>query len=91
MRAVAVSRATLDSYAGRYRIGPDLLLTVWREGEDFKVQASGQSPQVLLAESENIFRVAGSEEKVVFGFDASNAPTYLDFHYGSRHARALRE
>jgi len=88
---VDVSRDTLDSYAGRYRIGPGFVLSVWREGEALKVQASGQMPQVLVAESESVFRVAGSQEKVVFGFDASGAPSYLDFHSGSRHTRALRE
>ncbi len=89
--AVDVSSDTLDSYAGRYRTPSGAILRVWREGDAFNVQATGQAPQVLVAESESMFHVAGSDERLVFGFDASGAATYLDFHSGARHTRALRE
>jgi hypothetical protein len=64
--AVNVSEAVLQSYTGRYEIGPNFILTITLEGNQLFGQATGQSKLPLQAVTENEFFVTEANATVIF-------------------------
>ncbi len=72
-KAVALPVAKLDEYVGMYRPAsePDVVSSVYREGDSLYAEGE-RSPRVeLKAESADHFFVSGSEQKIEFLRDAS--------------------
>jgi len=52
---VAVDSARLDSYVGRYRFSPDVMVTVRRQGDHLSVQENDEAAQEIFPESQRDF------------------------------------
>jgi CubicO group peptidase (beta-lactamase class C family) len=52
---VAVDTARLDSYVGRYRFSPDVMVTVRRQGDHLSVQENDETVQEIFPESQRDF------------------------------------
>ncbi|MBW7970500.1 M56 family metallopeptidase [Bradyrhizobium sp. BR 10289] len=61
----ATEPAALDQYAGWYRIAPNRVLTVRRDGDRLQVQETVQGPATLLAEGADVFSIHG-ENLLIF-------------------------
>lgn len=61
MRAVVMSPAQLDAYAGDYQLAPGFLLTVFRDGNHLRARATGQGAFPIYPSAPDRFfaRVAG--------------------------------
>jgi serine-type D-Ala-D-Ala carboxypeptidase/endopeptidase len=52
---VAVDTETLQSYVGKYELAPGFILTVTRDGNQLKVQATGQDSSPVYPKAKNVF------------------------------------
>ncbi|WP_426614289.1 M56 family metallopeptidase [Bradyrhizobium sp. McL0616] len=59
MPTAAADPASLDQYVGWYRIAPNRVLTVRRDGDRLLVQETVQGPAALLAEGADAFSIHG--------------------------------
>lgn len=57
----ATDSASLDQYVGWYRIAPNRVLTVRRDGDRLQVQESVQGGAALLAEGADVFSIRGRD------------------------------
>jgi len=74
---VGVEAKLLDSYAGRYPIPPDLILTIRREGDHLTIQENDEPRQELLPESEADFYSTASDDACSFQRDAQGQVTLV--------------
>lgn len=68
--AVAVPRATLDTYAGLYRLGPGWYLEVRREGDALRTRATNEGEFPMVAKSPREFWVEAYSGGMTFLRDA---------------------
>lgn len=59
MPMAAADASSLDQYVGWYRIAPNRVLTVRRDGDRLQVQESVQGGAALLAEGADVFSIRG--------------------------------
>ncbi len=87
--AIAIDPAILDTYAGRYQLRPDFILTVTREGDRLMTQATGQQKVEMFPESETKFFAKVFDGQVTF-VKEGNKVTHLILHQNGREQRAAR-
>lgn len=87
--AIAIDPAILDTYAGRYQLRPDFILTVTREGDRLMTQATGQQKVEMFPESETKFFAKVFDGQVTF-VKEGNKVTHLMLHQNGREQRAAR-
>ncbi len=85
-----VSAEVFDAYVGRYQLAPQFILTVFREGETFYVQATGQPPIEVKAQSETHFVAESINGAVTFGRNADGEVDHLILSQGGGERRAER-
>ncbi|MEK7857947.1 MAG: serine hydrolase [Elusimicrobiota bacterium] len=89
-RTVVVAPALLDAYAGRYELEPGFIITIRREGERLKAQATGQPEFPIFAESDTDFYFKVVEASLTFHRDVGGRVTHLTLHQGGdKDARRL--
>lgn len=81
-KAIVLAPATLDAYAGLYRIGDDANWTVRRGEAALTMQAPGGSLIPLLASSDTAFFAPGSVNWVEFRRDSAGQVADLVLHEG---------
>jgi hypothetical protein len=82
--AVALATAALDEYAGRYSAAEDLLYVIRRDGNQLVGGREGGTPHPLLAESPDVFFVAGQPRtRMIFTRnDAHKIDAFVDRREG---------
>jgi CubicO group peptidase (beta-lactamase class C family) len=65
-KTVAVDSKLLDAYVGRYKIPPNIELTVRREGDHLSLQENVEPKQQLMPESDADFFSTSSDDRVTF-------------------------
>lgn len=66
---VAIDNAVFDRYVGEYELAPGFIIKVWREENKFKMQATGQQPLDVFAESETRFFLKVVDAQIEFKND----------------------
>jgi len=66
VKEVKVSNAVLDTYIGKYELQPGFIITITREGNKLKAQATGQPVFDLFPKSENEFYLKVVDAQLVF-------------------------
>lgn len=82
--AVTVDPKIFDTYVGEYEIVPGLVMRVFREGEKFMSQATGQSAFEIFAESETMFHPQAFNAKLTFVKDADGKVTTIRIDQNGR-------
>ena len=78
LEPVAIDPKLLDAYVGRYRLAPEVVYTVTREGNRLMGQRTGREKEELLPKSDTIFFVRGQPRgEKVFARDAKGTITRL--------------
>ena len=67
---VVVDAKIFDTYVGEYEVGPGFVMRVFREGDKFMTQATGQPPFEIFPESETTFYPRAFVAKLTFVKDA---------------------
>jgi hypothetical protein len=65
-KEVAIDPKLFDRYVGTYRLGPDAIVAVSREGERFYVDLTGSPKFEMFAESERKFFLKVSDTQLTF-------------------------
>jgi CubicO group peptidase (beta-lactamase class C family) len=86
--AVAFDPVLFDAYVGRYRLAPDFILTVTREGGRFYVQATGQEMIEVFPESNERFFATAVQAAVTFVRGEDGRVSHLVVHQGGRDQEA---
>jgi CubicO group peptidase (beta-lactamase class C family) len=88
---VDIDPAVFDAYVGVYRLSPDFEITVSRDADQFFVQATGQQPFRILAESDTKFFLLTVDAQVTFGRDVPDGPvTHMILHQAGANQRLER-
>jgi CubicO group peptidase (beta-lactamase class C family) len=72
---VVVDPKVFDTYVGEYEVGPGVVLRVFREGDKFLTQATGQGVFEIFPESETVFYPRAFVAKLTFVKDADGKVT----------------
>lgn len=87
---VTVDAKVFDTYVGEYQIREGFVMRVFREGEKFMTQATGQPAFEIFAESETTFAPRAFPAKVTFVKDASGKVTGISIDQNGRVTHAQR-
>lgn len=87
---VAVDPKVFDTYVGEYEFAPGLVLRVFREGDKFMTQATGQPVFEIFAESETTFYPRAFEAKLTFIKDAAGKVTGARMNQGGRETQGKK-
>ncbi|MHC4042635.1 M56 family metallopeptidase [Bradyrhizobium sp. 23AC] len=77
MPAAVAEPVSLDPYVGWYRIAPNRVLTVRRDGDRLRVQETVLGPATLLAEGADIFSIRGENLLIFLRDEQSNVSRVL--------------
>ena len=77
MPAPATDAVSLDHYVGWYKVAPNRVLTVRRDGDLLQVQETGQGRSKILAEGADAFSLHGDHLLIFLRDDASNVARVL--------------
>lgn len=81
---VIVDAKVFDTYAGEYEVGPGFVLRVFREGDKFMMQATGQGEFEIFPESETVFYPRAFVAKLTFVKDADGKVTGIRLDQNGR-------
>jgi tetratricopeptide (TPR) repeat protein len=81
---VTVDAKVFDAYVGEYELAPGFVLRVFRDGEKFMTQATGQQVIEIVADSETVFSPRGVNAKLTFLKDAEGKVTGVQLDQGGR-------
>jgi tetratricopeptide (TPR) repeat protein len=81
---LTVDAKVFDTYVGEYQLAPNFVLRVFREGDKFMTQATGQPVIEIFAESETTFYPRVIPAKLIFVKDSEGKVTSLRLVQGGR-------
>ncbi|HKE57936.1 MAG TPA: serine hydrolase [Pyrinomonadaceae bacterium] len=81
---VTVDGKVFDAYVGEYELGPGFVLRVFREGEKFMTQATGQEKVEIVAESETTFSPRSIKATLTFVKDSAGNVSSVRLNQGGR-------
>lgn len=81
---VKIDPTTFDAYAGDYalEVKPDFVLTMWREGDRYYSQATGQGPVEIFPSSDSTFFLKVVPASLTFHRDADGTVREMTLHQG---------
>ncbi|MBC7622769.1 MAG: DUF3471 domain-containing protein, partial [Aeromicrobium sp.] len=87
---IKIAQNVFDAYVGRYQLGPNFVLRVYREGEKFMAQATGQGPTEIFAEAEDKFFLRVVDAQIKFARSAAGKVESLVLFQSGREIPAKR-
>jgi hypothetical protein len=81
---VVIDAKVFDTYVGEYEVGPGFVMRVFREGDKFMTQATGQAPFEIFPESETTFYPRVFAAKLTFVKDADGKVNSIRIEQGGR-------
>lgn len=88
--AVTVDAKVFDAYVGEYELAPGFVMRVFREGDKFMTQASGQGVVEIFPESETVFYPKVVNAKLTFLKDAEGKVITLQLNQGGREVKGKK-
>lgn len=83
VKHVVVEEAVLSSYVGNYELIPGFVITVVKEGNQLKVQATGQGQAEIYPISKNVFYFKVAEAQIAFNVnDLGQVESMTIFQHG---------
>jgi CubicO group peptidase (beta-lactamase class C family) len=89
-KETAVDAKVFDSYAGRYELTPNFVLTVTREGDKLFAQATGQPKFQIFPEGARDFFYKVVDAQITFEVDKDGRATGLVLHQNGANVPAKR-
>src|SRR4030095_1030829 len=63
---ITIDPKIFDAYVGEYEVGPGFVMRIFREGDKFMTQATGQPAFEIFPESETVFHPGAFPAKLTF-------------------------
>jgi CubicO group peptidase (beta-lactamase class C family) len=90
-KAVKVDPKLYDAFAGRYELGPGIVVTFTREGDHFMAQPPGEGKSEIFPESETVFFLDRSKDATwTFVKDQKGEITHVVFRRDGHDTKAKR-
>ena len=89
-KEVKVDPKLFDGYVGQYRLAPNFILTITREGDGLFAQATGQPKFQIFPDSEREFFLKVVDAQLTFETDSSGRATSLTLHQNGADIPAKR-
>lgn len=83
-KTVPLSPEALQKFVGTYRLAPDFSITITRDGDQLKEQATGQPAEPIFPESKDEFFLKVVDAQIRFVTDAEGKVTGLVLHQHGR-------
>ncbi len=61
-----ISESVLNTYVGKYKLAPDVVLNIFKKGNKLYLKATGEEAAPILAESENKFYMGAVDAQIKF-------------------------
>jgi tetratricopeptide (TPR) repeat protein len=90
VKEVKVSDAVLETYIGKYELQPGFIITVTREGNQLKTQATGQPVFDIFPKSENEFYLKVVDAQLTFNKNDSGEIESVTLFQGGREMKGKR-
>lgn len=87
---ITLDTKTFDRYVGQYRLAPNAVMTISRDGDRFYGQLTGQPRLEVFPESERKFFLKVVDAQLTFDVDAQGAVTQVTLHQNGRDIVAKR-
>lgn len=87
---VAVPDEVLESYVGRYELGPNFVIAITRDGDQLYAQATGQPRFEIYPSSESRFYLEAVDAQLTFDRDENGEVVGLTLHQGGRNMPAKK-
>ncbi len=87
---VKVDPKVFDTYVGEYEVGPNFVMRVFRKGEKFMTQATGQPAFEIFAEAETTFAPRAFPARLTFVKDANGKVTGIRIDQNGRVTQGKR-
>ena len=87
---VTVDAKVFDAYVGEYEIAPGFVMRVFREGDKFMTQATGQEKFEIFAESETTFAPRAFNARLTFVKDAEGKVTGIRLTQNGKETNAKK-
>ncbi len=87
---VTVDAKVFDAYVGEYEIAPGFVMRVFREGDKFMTQATGQDKFEIFPESETTFSPRAFNAKLTFVKDSEGKVTGIRIDQGGRESNGKK-
>ena len=81
---ITVDTETLESYVGKYELAPGFILTVSRDGNQLKAQATGQGDFPVFPKTQNVFYYKIVEAQLTFNKNGEGPVESVTLHQGGR-------
>ena len=81
---VTIDPKVFDAYVGEYEVGPGFTMRIFREGDKFMTQATGQPAFEIFPESETVFSPRAFPAKLTFIKDADGKVNAIRIDQGGR-------
>jgi len=81
---VTIDQKVFDEYSGEYEVGPGFVMRIFREGDKYMSQATGQPAFEIFPESETVFIPRAFPAKLTFIKDADGKVNALRIDQGGR-------
>ncbi|MGH9685889.1 MAG: DUF3471 domain-containing protein [Candidatus Acidiferrales bacterium] len=78
--AIQIDPKIFDGYVGDYPLAPNFILKVWRDGDRFMTQATGQGAVEIFPESKTKFFLKAVDAQITFVTDSEGRATALVLH-----------
>ncbi|MBA4054888.1 MAG: hypothetical protein C0490_09265 [Marivirga sp.] len=83
-KEIVVDTETLESYIGKYELAPGFILTISRENNQLKAQATGQPEFPVFPKSKNVFYYKVVEAQLTFNQNEKGVVESVTLHQGGR-------
>ena len=89
-KVVKIDQKIFDSYVGSYRLAPNFIRKITREGDRFITQATGQGQVEIFPEGDHDFFAKVVNAQITFVTNSQGRATELILHQGGRDQHAPR-
>ncbi len=89
--SITLDNATLEHYAGRYELAPDVLITIERAGGTLSVAVPGQGTATFYPETETVFFMKEADVQITFIEDEQGKVSEIVVNLEETEMRAARK
>jgi len=89
-KEIKVSQEVLETYVGKYELGPGAIMSVTNEAQQLFIQLTGQQRFEVFASSQNEFFLKVVEANVTFNLDANGKAESLTLHQNGQNVPAKK-
>jgi len=84
VKEVVVDEKILETYVGRYELNPGFILTIRKEGNQLKSQATGQAEVPIFPRSKNVFYLKVVAAQLTFNKNVEGMVESVTLHQGGQ-------